>query len=89
LEKSAVVETADGRWFCYTKAIPTQPMCLQCHDQTYQIPDGVKALLTKEYPNDQATGYGTTAVCGAVSIKWSMNRPTENIKKSFLHSKTT
>jgi hypothetical protein len=73
MEKSTVVETADGRWFRYMKAIPTQPMCLQCHGQPYQIPDSVKALLAKEYPNDQATGYGAGAVRGAVSIKWKMN----------------
>jgi len=73
MEKSTVVETADGRWFRYMKAIPTQPMCLQCHGQSYQIPDGVKALLAKEYPNDQATGYSAGAVRGAVSIKWKMN----------------
>lgn len=73
MEKSTVVETADGRWFRYMKAIPTQPMCLQCHGQSYQIQDGVKALLAKEYPNDQATGYSAGAVRGAVSIKWKMN----------------
>jgi hypothetical protein len=73
MEKSAVVETADGRWFRYMKAIPTQPMCLQCHGQPYQISDGVKALLAKEYPNDQATGYSAGSVRGAVSIKWKMN----------------
>jgi len=73
MEKSSVVETTDGRWFRYMKAIPTQPMCLQCHGQPYQIQDGVKALLAKEYPNDQATGYGAGAVRGAVSIKWKVN----------------
>lgn len=73
MEKSAVVEGTDGRWFRYMKAIPTQPMCLQCHGQPYQISDGVKALLAKEYPNDQATGYGAGAVRGAVSIRWKMN----------------
>jgi hypothetical protein len=73
MEKSTVVETADGRWFRYVKAIPTQPMCLQCHGQPYQISDGVKALLAKEYPNDQATGYSAGSVRGAVSIKWKMN----------------
>jgi Protein of unknown function (DUF3365) len=73
MEKSTVVETAEGRWFRYMKAIPTQPMCLQCHGQSYQIPEGVKALLAKEYPNDQATGYSAGAVRGAVSIKWKLN----------------
>lgn len=73
MEKSTVVETAEGRWFRYMKAIPTQPMCLQCHGQPYQISDGVKALLAKDYPDDKATGYSAGAVRGAVSIKLKMN----------------
>ncbi|HQR51510.1 MAG TPA: DUF3365 domain-containing protein [Methylophilaceae bacterium] len=73
MEKNTVVETPDGRWFRYMKAIPTQPMCLQCHGQPYQISDGVKALLAKDYPDDQATGYSAGSIRGAVSIKWKMN----------------
>ncbi len=69
MEASTVTEGADGRWFRYMKAIPTQVMCLQCHGQPYQIPDGVKALLARDYPDDQAAGYSAGAVRGAVSIK--------------------
>jgi len=72
MEASTVTEGPNGRWFRYMKAIPTQPVCLQCHGQPYQIPDGVKALLAKEYPNDQATGYSAGSIRGAVSIKWKM-----------------
>jgi hypothetical protein len=72
MEWSAITEDADGRWFRYMKAIPTQIMCLQCHGQPYQIPDGVRALLAKEYPDDQATGYSAGAIRGAVSIKRRM-----------------
>lgn len=69
MELSAVTEDAGGRWFRYMKAIPTMPMCLQCHGSSERIPDGVKALLAKDYPDDQATGYSAGAVRGAVSIK--------------------
>lgn len=69
MEKSEVVQSADGRWYRYMKAIPTQQMCLQCHGQDYQIPAGVKALLAKEYPNDRATGYSAGMVRGAITIK--------------------
>lgn len=69
MEASTVREDPDGRWFRYMKAIPTQPMCLQCHGLPYQIPDGVKALLAQEYPDDRATGYSAGAIRGAVSIK--------------------
>lgn len=69
MEKTAITEDADGRWFRYMKAIPTQPMCLQCHGQPYQIPDGVKAILAREYPDDQATGFSAGSIRGAVSIR--------------------
>jgi hypothetical protein len=69
LEYSEVRDEADGRWFRYFKAIPTQHICLQCHGQSYQIPDNVKARLAAEYPDDQATGYSVGSIRGAVSIK--------------------
>lgn len=73
MEKTQIVSDSDGRWFRYLKAIPTQQMCLQCHGQDYQISDGVKALLTKEYPSDQATGYSAGMVRGAISIKQKLD----------------
>lgn len=69
METSAATDGPDGRWFRYMKAIPTQTMCLQCHGQPYQIPDNVKALLAKNYPEDQAVGYSAGELRGAVSIK--------------------
>lgn len=69
LETSAVTEDADGRWFRYMKAIPTQAMCLQCHGQPTDISAGVSALLLKEYPQDKAIGYSVGEVRGAISIK--------------------
>ena len=72
MEATSVSDNADGRWFRYMKAIPTQSMCLQCHGQSGQIPTEVKARLAKEYPNDQATGYSAGSVRGAVSLQWKM-----------------
>jgi len=69
LEQHLIVEESGGRWFRYMKAIPTQPLCLQCHGRPEQIPEGVQALLAREYPNDQATGYSAGLVRGAVSIR--------------------
>jgi len=69
IEFSEVRDEADGRWFRYLKAIPTQRICLQCHGQPYQIPDNVKAKLAAEYPDDQATGYSVGSMRGAISIK--------------------
>ena len=69
MELGEVTEESDGRWFRYMKAIPTQPMCLQCHGKGNDISPEVKALLAKEYPEDQAIGYKVGDIRGAVSIK--------------------
>lgn len=69
MEMTAIVKESDGRWFRYMKAIPTQPMCLQCHGSPEVLPEGVKAILAKEYPDDQAIGYQAGDIRGAISIK--------------------
>ena len=69
MEVSMVNSDADGRWFRYMKAIPVQPMCLQCHGKPADISTWVKAMLTKEYPEDKATGYSAGEIRGAISIK--------------------
>lgn len=69
MEASTVIKNADGRWFRYMKAIPTQAQCLQCHGKPTDISVGMKALLANEYPEDQATGYSVGEVRGAISIK--------------------
>lgn len=69
MEVGTVYEDASGKWFHYMRAIPTQPQCLQCHGQAGDISDSVKALLAKEYPHDQATGYRAGQIRGAISIK--------------------
>jgi hypothetical protein len=69
MEMATVRDEADGRWFRYMKAIPTQAMCLQCHGQPSDISEGVRALLLKEYPQDKAVGYREGQIRGAISIK--------------------
>lgn len=68
-EFSELTEDADGRWFRYMKAIPTQPMCLQCHGQPDDMAAEVKTMLAREYPQDQATGYRAGDIRGAITIK--------------------
>jgi len=72
MEMATVRDEADGRWFRYMKAIPTQAMCLQCHGQPSDISDGVRTLLLKEYPQDKAVGYSEGQIRGAISIKRSL-----------------
>lgn len=70
LESGVFQQHADGsQWFHYMKAIPTQAICLQCHGKPQDISDQVKALLSKEYPADQAIGYTQGEIRGAVSIR--------------------
>lgn len=73
MEASTVSQDADGRWFRYMKAIPTQPQCLQCHGKPTDISSGMKALLTQEYPDDRATGYSVGEIRGAISIKRNLD----------------
>ncbi len=72
MEVTKVSTTADGRAFRYMKAIPAQPLCLQCHGQPADISAGVRALLSKEYPLDQAVGYRAGQIRGAISISYSL-----------------
>lgn len=73
MEASTVSHDADGHWFRYMKAIPTQAQCLQCHGKPADISAGMKVLLAKEYPNDKATGYSVGEVRGAISIKHQLD----------------
>lgn len=67
-----ITSDSDGRWFRYMKAIPTQPMCLQCHGQPADISASVRQLLLQEYPQDEAVGYSAGQVRGAISIKYRL-----------------
>lgn len=69
LELSSVTNEEDGRWFRYMKALPTQPMCLQCHGEHADIQPNVSNRLAAEYPQDAAVGYGLGEIRGAISIK--------------------
>lgn len=69
LERGEVVEEPQGRFFRYAKALPVQPLCLNCHGTSDKLAPGVKEQLSAEYPHDQATGYVLGQVRGAVSIK--------------------
>lgn len=72
MEVAQIASDSDGRWFRYMKAIPVQPMCLQCHGQPADISAGVRQLLLQEYPQDKAVGYSAGQVRGAISIKYRL-----------------
>ncbi|MCL6556910.1 MAG: DUF3365 domain-containing protein [Burkholderiales bacterium] len=69
LEYSEVVSEPAGRYFRYMKALPVQPLCLNCHGTPETVSEGTRARLAAEYPHDRATGYREGQVRGAVTIK--------------------
>lgn len=69
LDTWQIVSTPTGKQFRFAKALPVQPVCLNCHGDPATISDGVKARLAAEYPQDKATGYSAGMVRGIISIK--------------------
>ncbi len=69
MEFSQIVDEPGGKSYRYMKAIGMRAMCLSCHGETADIPESVKATLTREYPHDKATGYQEGQLRGAFSIK--------------------
>lgn len=69
LDMSAVVDMADGKYFRYAKALPTQAVCLNCHGAPENLTPEVKAKLAAEYPDDKAVGYSAGMLRGVLSMK--------------------
>ncbi len=56
----------------YFKPIKIQPLCLNCHGvEGENIAPATLAVLNKEYPNDQATGYKTGDLRGLWHITFN------------------
>lgn len=53
----------------YVKALPVQPLCLNCHGPADQLSPAVKSALGQHYPNDRATGYSVGQIRGAISVR--------------------
>ena len=69
LETWEVVSEGGQRWYRYAKALPTQPMCVQCHGTAGELGTGVPEKLRTLYPNDRATGYAPGQVRGGLFLK--------------------
>lgn len=68
-EKGEVVTIDGQRYYRYMKALPTQPLCTNCHGPQDQLSPAVKAKLAQLYPNDRATGYTPGQIRGAMTLK--------------------
>lgn len=64
-----IVTEPDGQYFRFMKPIMVQSKCLLCHGSSNQIPESIRLMLKQQYPFDQAIGYKTGELRGAVSIK--------------------
>lgn len=61
-----IAEQGGRREFRLMKAIPTAPLCLQCHGKAIAPP--VAAKITELYPGDKATGYREGDIRGAFVV---------------------
>ena len=58
-----------GNEYRFVKALPVQALCLNCHGTPDQISPATKAVLSKTYPNDHATGYSEGQIRGVISVR--------------------
>lgn len=70
LEVGEIVSAADGkRSYRYIKALPATEVCQTCHGATNALSADLQAALARDYPHDQATGYTTGQVRGALTVQ--------------------
>jgi Protein of unknown function (DUF3365) len=70
LEKAEVVVVEGGKKMQrYMRALPTQPLCLQCHGPASELSPAVTAQLRAHYPADQAVGYRVGEIRGAITLR--------------------
>ncbi len=68
-EKAEIV-TEDGKqYYRYMRALPVQPLCLNCHGTPDQLIPAVKERLKDLYPDDKAVGYRPGEIRGAMTIR--------------------
>jgi hypothetical protein len=53
----------------YMRALPTLPLCTQCHGTADQLSPAVTARLKALYPDDRATGYQVGEIRGAMTLR--------------------
>jgi len=58
-----IATTGDHQEFRFMKAIPTLPLCLQCHGEVIAPP--VQEKIAERYPGDKATGFREGDIRGA------------------------
>jgi hypothetical protein len=69
LEKAEIVTENGRQSYRYMRALPTQPLCLNCHGLPEQLTPAVKEKLKALYPDDKAVGYRSGEIRGAMTIR--------------------
>lgn len=69
LEKWEVVQSEGRSEARYMKALPVQPLCIECHGPAAQLGTGVAGKLQAHYPQDLGTGYAVGQIRGAITIR--------------------
>jgi hypothetical protein len=64
-----LVRGPDGETLRYLKPLVANAMCLTCHGEPAKIPEAVRAVIAREYPDDRAMGFAAGDVRGAVSVR--------------------
>lgn len=69
LEKAEIVTEGGKQSYRYMRALPTQPLCLNCHGAPEQLTPAVLEKLKALYPDDKAVGYRPGDIRGAITIR--------------------
>lgn len=72
LEKWDTAMVDDRKEFRYIRALPVQPICLNCHGESKDLKSEVKQQLKALYPDDKGVGYNVGQIRGAMTIRKAM-----------------
>lgn len=69
LEHAEVVTENGQQVRRYMRALPTMPMCVQCHGPVESLQTNVREKLKQLYPDDRGTGYSVGQIRGAITLR--------------------
>jgi len=69
LERAEIVTENGQQVRRYMRALPTMPMCLQCHGPAENLQSSVSEKLQQLYPHDRGTGYSAGQIRGAITLR--------------------
>jgi hypothetical protein len=64
----AYLQVVSGQEVRFYRPLIVAPFCTECHGPRDSSPHGVRRILQKRYPNDQATGYHAGDLRGVIRV---------------------